>query len=323
MRVRIPNFGVTYDMSIDHAARLFMLADKLDRPPIDLSTPASAAPVQQRPAGNPLAGLLHSAAQRQTAVELSNFGQQFDLANAAEQQRRAEDSVPLPRRDEDRVAHLADRLSRNTYAPRSYAMSNPGSTTGLACCGPDIEGYCMNTVHETTCGSSAASDVTEVLQSAMRQWAHQGFADADGRVWEDSQHGSPMALLDHIEHQSGVRLGDVSPYTPGNRRELVSPQRTVRFGNPDDPDDIPAGFSAATSRTAAAVAAQAGITTKDGHRAQQEAWRKEHDRQAARYRPPRHMDYRTDLSNPAPREPSGLVQVGDEPWNGSLPVYTR
>jgi hypothetical protein len=79
--------------------------------------------------------------------------------------------------------------------------------------------------------------------------------------------------------------------------------------------------TAASARTASAVAAQAGIPTSADARAAQAAFAREHARQAARIRPPRHQDY-AEFSNPAPR-PGGPVQFGDEPWNGSLPVYTR
>ena len=99
-------------------------------------------------------------------------------------------------------------------------------------------------------------------------------------------------------------------------------QRPLTFGDPDDPDAMPLDIPAATARTAAALASQSGIQTSADHQAQRAAWHDEHARQAARIRPPRHADYRADLSNPAPRE-TGLAAFGDEPWNGSLQTYTR
>src|SRR5260370_1158453 len=108
----------------------------------------------------------------------------------------------------------------------------------------------------------------------------------------------------------------------GTRGEVAQVHRPQVFGDPDDPAAMPLPVAASTARTAAALAAQSGIQTTADAARQHAAAVREHDRQAARYRGPRHPDYRTDLSNPAPRE-TRLAQFGDEPWNGSLPVYTR
>jgi len=127
---------------------------------------------------------------------------------------------------------------------------------------------------------------------------------------------------DHVEAATGIRLGDVSLLETGRaRREVAAVQRPQVFGDPDDPDAMPLPFPAATARTAAALAAQAGIGTAASHQAQQAAWRREHDLQTARLGRPRHLDY-AEFSNPAPRE-TGLVQFGDPPLFGSLQVYSR
>src|SRR5689334_13724514 len=116
--------------------------------------------------------------------------------------------------------------------------------------------------------------------------------DEDGLPWIDQEFGAPMTLTDHIEALTGQRLGDASLWEAhrGQRRELASPARPQVYGDPDDPDAIPLPFPASTAATVAALAAQAGIQTTADVREQQAAWRREHDRQAARLRGPRHAD---------------------------------
>jgi hypothetical protein len=127
-----------------------------------------------------------------------------------------------------------------------------------------------------------------------------------------------MTLTDHIEAATGVRLGDAEPYRVRPRRELITAARPQVWGDPDDPDAVPLPFPAATARTAAALAAQAGIATTASHQAQHAAAVREHDRQAARYWGPRHADY-TEHASPH-RQAIELTQVGST-WNGSQPVY--
>lgn len=129
-----------------------------------------------------------------------------------------------------------------------------------------------------------------------------------------------MSLTDHLEAMTGIRQGDVGLFETGRtRREVAQVQRPYVLGDPDDPDAIPADIPAHTARLAAALAAQGGIETSADHRAQRAARRDEHDRQAARIRPPRHADY---AEHAVPhRQGIELANVGDEPWNGSLPVY--
>jgi hypothetical protein len=130
-----------------------------------------------------------------------------------------------------------------------------------------------------------------------------------------------MTLTDHIEAATGIRLGDVSAFETGRtRREVAAVQRPQVFGDPDDPDAMPLGIPASTARTAAALAAQGGIETTADVREQRAAWRREHDRQAARHRPPRHADY-AEHATPH-RQGIELANFGDEPWNGSLPVFS-
>jgi hypothetical protein len=91
----------------------------------------------------------------------------------------------------------------------------------------------------------------------MEQIAVRPHLDADGRAWQDRQFGAPMTLTDHVEASTGVRLGDVSQFETGrSRRELVSPRRPARFGDPDaDPEDETwHHLPAATARTAEALA---------------------------------------------------------------------
>jgi hypothetical protein len=167
-------------------------------------------------------------------------------------------------------------------------------------------------------------DITEALRGQLEMTALRPLLAEDGQPWLDARFGSPMSATDHIEALSGVRLGDASLFEShrGHRRELVSQARQQVFGDPDDPDAIPLPFPAQTARTVAALAAlaaQAGIQTTASHQAQQAAWAAQHARQAARYKPPRHLDYQ-DHASPA-RRAVELANFGDEPWNGSLPVY--
>jgi hypothetical protein len=261
---------------------------------------------------------------------LAEYGQAFDLANEAELVRQAEDSVPLPVRSEDRMAWDLDRAARRTLTPQgqfAYGLANGpgyGSTTGEPTCGPVVPGtnYCMNKNHEHGCGSAATPDIVEALRGEMQLKAHRPLLDEDGQPWLDARYGSPMTATDHVEALTGQRQGDVDPYRVRPRRELITAARRAVFGDPDDPDGLPLPVSASTARTAAALARQASITTYASGQAQRDAYRAEHARQAARLGRPRHMDYRTDLSNQAPRE-TGLTAVGDPPWNGSLQAYTR
>lgn len=192
----------------------------------------------------------------------------------------------------------------------------------MATCGPAPDGYCMNRYHEHGCGSAATPDIVEQLKPQLEMMAARPHLGPDGQPWLDQEYGSPMTLLDHVESQLGVRLGDASLWEShrGQRRPLAQAQRPLVHGNPDDPDAVPLPFPADTMATAAALAAQAGISTSADAQAQQAAWVREHDRQAARYRGPRHMDWQEHTA-PA-RQAIQLSQVGDEPWNGSLPVYS-
>lgn len=149
--------------------------------------------------------------------------------------------------------------------------------------------------------------------------AHRPHLGEDGMPWLDQEYGSPMTLTDHIEAATGVRLGDASLWEAhrGQRRPLAQPQRPAAFG---DPDAIPLPFPAHTAVTAAALAAQAGITTPADAAAQRAAWVAENARQTARLRPPRHPDY-AEFSNPARRD-TGLAAFGEPPWNGSLQAYS-
>jgi hypothetical protein len=194
--------------------------------------------------------------------------------------------------------------------------------TGMPTCGPaDDMGYCMNRQHDGGCGSLADTFTAEALRPQMADLAQRPHLDEYGLPWIDQEFGSAMTLTDHIEAQTGIRLGDADPYAVRPRRELIAAARPQVWGDPDDPDNVPMPFPASTGATAAALAAQAGISTYASTAPQRDAYRAEHARQAARLGRPRHADFRADLSNPDPRE-RGLAAFGDEPWNGSLQVFT-
>ena len=230
---------------------------------------------------------------------LAEFSRVWELANEAELVRQAEDAEPAIRRatgtspTEDRLARALDRITAGTYTPQgpaAYGLASPayGTVTGEQTCGvADDLGYCMERFHAPGCGSLADPEAAGALRPVMERTAHRPYMDESGQVWYDQQFGSAMSLVDHVEASTGIRLGDVSPFETGRaRREVAQVQRPQVFGDPDDPDGMPLGIPASTARTAAALAAQGGIQTTAGHREQQAAWRREHDRQAARYRPP-------------------------------------
>ena len=301
-------------------------------PSFELATSAVGARLNVHPVDNSPAWSYDGDSYELAAQEaaLAEFSRTFELANEIELTRQAEDAEPLAVRTEDRIATALGRIGRGTFTPQGYAVrefASPGygTVTGEQTCGvSDDLGYCMERFHAPGCGSAATPDITEALRPELEMRAHRPHLAEDGEPWIDARFGSPMTLTDHIEAATGVRLGDASLWEShrGQRRELVTPARPQVFGDPDDPDGMPLGVPAATARTAAALAAQGGIETTADHAGQRAAWRREHDRQAARHRPPRHPDYAADLSNPMPRE-RGLARFGDEPWNGSLPVYSR
>jgi hypothetical protein len=256
---------------------------------------------------------------------LAEFSNTFELANETELIRQAEDAEPLAVKSEDRIARAMERIEAGTYTPRGAAAYGfaQGSTTGTETCGSaDEYGYCRERFHAAGCGSAATPDVVEVLRPAMADLAQRPLLDADGNPWIDARFGSPMTATDFVESATGIRLGDASLWEAhrGQRRELVSPARPQVFGDPDDPDAMPLAVPAGTARTAALLAAQSGIQTTADHQAQHAAAVREHQRQAARIKPPRHADY-AEFSNPVHRG-SGPVPFGDAPWNGSLQVLT-
>ena len=192
----------------------------------------------------------------------------------------------------------------------------------MGTCGPaDDMGYCRERFHAPGCGSAATPDVIEGLRAdgVFQRKAMSPLADARGLVWRDQQHDSPMTATNHIEAASGVRLGDASPDAPGPHRELIQPARPPVFSDVGDPDDLGHGVPSSTRATVAAALAGSGIRTHADAQAQHAAFRAERERQAARYRPPRHMDYQEHAS-PA-RKAVELSQIG-KPWNGSLPQYS-
>lgn len=293
--------GPSYEMAVSAVASRLPAAPQAD--PYDTGFEAILA--ASLPGGYGYGGV---------PVELANdFDRAFELANTTELARLAEDTVPLPRRAEDRVAHLVGRAARGTYTPAGYAaysLAAQGGTTGMATCGTaDDLGYCRERFHAPGCGSAATPDITEALRPQLADIALRPHIGADGQVTFDRRFGSPMTLTDHIEAATGQRLGDASLWEShrGQRRELAAPLRT-------------SPYPAVTVATATALAAQAGISTPADTAVQRAAAVREHDRQAARLRGPRHADY-TEHASPA-RRAVELAQFGDEPLHGSLPVYT-
>jgi hypothetical protein len=252
-------------------------------------------------------------------AELAEFAQVWEDANALELARLEQDAEPLAVRSEDRMANALDRIGAGTYVPAGYAaygLANQGGmeTYGLV----DDLGYSIDRYPALGYGP-ATPDIVEAVQPKLADKALEPWADANGRGFYD-QYGIEMCLTDHIEAATGVRLADADPYSVRPRRELASAQRPYVHGDPDDPGSGEY-FPASTVATVRALAAQAGIQTGERHQAQLAAYRAEHDRQTARLRPPRHADY-AEFSNPPAPGAGGLAQFGDEPWNGSLPVFT-
>jgi len=247
----------------------------------------------------------------------------FELTNAQDQARRAQDSRPQSRRDEDRLASALDRIGTGTYTPAGYAaysLAAQGGITGMETCGPAPDGYCMNRTHEIGCGSSGDPDAAEGLRPAMERIAHRPYADADGRVWADAEFGAPMSLVDHVEASLGVRLADKSLFETGrSKRQVAQVARPAVYGDPDTPGSGQR-FSAATMATAQrlADASKGMLSTSADVSRQQAAYKVQHTRLANRIGKPRHADY-AELSNPAPRDTRLVPFEGSV--LGSLPVY--
>ena len=114
------------------------------------------------------------------------------------------------------------------------------AVTGIYPCGTSDEfGRCAEPYHSADCGSLATTEIAEALQEsgAYADRAGEALADSSGRAWAD-QEGQPMNLTDHIEAATGQRLAGGSLFESGyGHRELVSPQRQARYGDPSDPDD--------------------------------------------------------------------------------------
>lgn len=193
----------------------------------------------------------------------------------------------------------------------TYRLANEGSITGQPNCGlSDDLGYCTERFHQPGCGSAASPDIALglITEGVYQSRALSPFPDSRGLVWRDQQFGSPMTLTDHVETATGQRQADVNPFSPG-RRNLITAQRPLVFGDTDDPDAIPAGVPASTRRTVDQLAASLGARD---HLADREAARRERDRMLARMRPARHPDYAQRPERH--REPPRMVQFGgDDP----------
>jgi hypothetical protein len=225
-----------------------------------------------------------AAAAGMGGVELANgsYAGVIELANAAvdiDARRAREDAAPLARRSEDRVQHALSRAARGTLTPRQPSLADFASPSqsartraeqrwqqshvswdgqvgrGSPCGVIDATGRCGEPYHSPSCGSLASTDIAEGLQAsgAYARIAGQAMLDADGRSWGVTMGGWLESATGQRQAQSGWQ---------GGSRELTSIRRHPAFGNPDDPDAVPQGFPASTRATAAALAAQAGLTVR-------------------------------------------------------------
>jgi hypothetical protein len=248
----------------------------------------------------------HSLANDYDALEFA--GHSIDLAYARDQERAEQDVEPLARRTEDRLMRAYDRIAAGTYAPASFEFSSASSAgralaaarwsrpqeditagvSGTPNCGvADAYGRCSEPFHAVGCGSIADPSVAQELQAAgaYRRISGRPALDADGQVWR-SQWDTDLDLPSLLEGMTGVRMAG-SPsglFESGEgQRELLTARRVMRFGNPDDPDAIDGAMPAATRRTAAALAAQAGIASRAAEAREQ--YKAERERRIAALNP--------------------------------------
>ena len=221
------------------------------------------------------------------SYDLSNAADAIDLAADRTQQRLAEDAEPQPSGTEARLTRCYDRIARGTFAPAAFEFAGGAarlavprqaplarntedyraSVTGSPACGTvDVYGRCSEPFHSAGCGSIADPEVARKLidNGAYRARTDRQWADDSGSVFR-SQWDTPMDLAQLLESQAGERLaGSASgPFESGDGpRELLLPQRHQRFGDPDDPEGYDAPMPAGHQLDRAALAGQAGITSR-------------------------------------------------------------
>jgi hypothetical protein len=149
--------------------------------------------------------------------QLAAIGATVDLAYETERTRAAEDLQPLPRKAEDRTAHLLARIGRGTYTPGGYFrdpddLANAGDDAPYGCGLIDQEtGRCAARYHDAGCTevlrASAATGDEEAAhawrgllmsntESAIELAASRRYADS----WEDLlDAGTPTDLNSYTE----------------------------------------------------------------------------------------------------------------------------
>jgi hypothetical protein len=103
--------------------------------------------------------------------QLAEIGAVVDLAHLTEQQRLAEDDEPLPRKAEDRTAHLIDRIGRGTYTPPQMFREADDLSNGepISGCGiVDEFNRCSARFHDSGC--------VEVLRSSASSGSHEAVS---------------------------------------------------------------------------------------------------------------------------------------------------
>ena len=200
---------------------------------------------------------------------LSGLNEAIEMSYQHQQQASIEDSQPLARSSEDRLAAAVGRISRNTYtAPREVLdFASPATEYGVSsltsmtnCGAADQLGYCIERFHSADCGSYSGPDmITPQLRAQMSRITSHPVIDANGRTWND-QHGAAMTLPGLIEASTGQRATRENLFETGSARpELAEPTRQNRYGDFDGGQGE--AFTASTRAAAARIAAA------DGHRA--------------------------------------------------------
>ena len=298
------------------------------------------------PAG--LNGHAHANGYGGNVLDLSNAASSIDMAANRGARRAAEDLEVQPRTTEKRLERCYARIMAGSYSPGAFEFSGGASgagralaearwqrkdqdfrqsVTGAPACGVvDQLGRCGERFHRSGCGSIADPAVAQELieAGAYKRISGRPMIDSNGRAFR-SQWNTGMDMASLLEGMTGERLAGSADglFESGSgRRELLLPRRHPRYGDPDDPEGYDSPMPAATRRTAAALAAQAGLTSHASEaRAQYKA---ERERRLAQLNP-RWIDPRTAESPRERRErmhqPVEPVPVGDMPWNGSLPMY--
>lgn len=261
-------------------------------------------------------------------------GDAAEFAAARASARVYEDSQPLARRAEDRLAVALGRIGNGTYTPsiQERALGFAAETAPADDIAPVFACSCgagIGPNHLSDCSSIwTPDDATALLLDAYRATAAAPAADARSRIYESQHSGELMTLTGHMEHLAGQRLRRDSLFEDGQPRpEVAAPHREHVFSDYDDPAARPQPFGWSTRETAAAAAAQMGLATGSAAR-ERDRYAAQRDSAIARQalsRPARlpHPDFGETTRERAQRLKSGVspVPYGDDPVMGSLPAY--